>query len=70
VSFTNPTPSDPSNHVFHHHLPTGQEVIEEMMSHASCLAFGFLGLGLRRESGMSVIFFPCDLKHSRDGHEE
>src|SRR5712692_304633 len=37
--FDNPTPFDPSNHVFYDHARTGEEVIEELLPHAQFLAF-------------------------------
>jgi hypothetical protein len=44
--FDNPTPFHPGNHIFHDHTGTGDEVIEEPVSHAQLLAFGFF-LGCR-----------------------
>ena len=50
--FDNPTPFDPGNHVFHDHARTGEEVIEELIPHAQCLAFRlFLGCVVRTSFG-------------------
>ena len=50
--FDHPTTFDPGNHIFHHHARTGKEVIEEVIAHAPCLAFGFfLGCWVRTPAG-------------------
>jgi hypothetical protein len=47
-----PAPFHPSNHVFHDDADTGDEVIEELVSHAQLLAFGlFLGCCVSTPSG-------------------
>jgi hypothetical protein len=50
--FDNPTPFDPGKHVFHYDARTGEEVIEEVIAHAQCLAFGFFfGCWVRTPAG-------------------
>ena len=50
--FDHPTPFDPSKHIFPHHARTGEEVIEEVIAHAQCLAFGvFFGCWVRVPAG-------------------
>ena len=50
--FDNPTAFDPGKHVFHDHTRTGEQVIEELIPHAQCLAFRFFfGCLLRTPAG-------------------
>ncbi len=48
----NPTPFDPGQHVFHDHAGTGDEVIEEGIPDAQCLAPRlFLGCAVKTPAG-------------------
>ena len=47
-----PTPFDPGQHVFHDHACTGDEVIEEVLPDAQCLAARlFFGCAVKTPAG-------------------